>query len=160
MSADVARTWTDERERFVVESNRIEGIHREPTAVEREAHAHLWALYNVEVSDLRAYVLAVAGSGSVLRDKAYLDIRVGNYFPPAGGPHIEEELRTVLDCAHTGKRPWDVHVAYERLHPFLDGNGRSGRALWAWQMLRQGQDPFTLGFLHTAYYQALSASRA
>ena len=48
----------------------------------------------------------------------------------------------------------ETHVRYELLHPFLDGNGRSGRALWLWLM---GQAP--LGFLHTFYYQTLSAAR-
>jgi hypothetical protein len=37
--------------------------------------------------------------------------------------------------------------------------GRSGRALWAWQMVNTGIDPFGLGFLHTFYYQALDAGR-
>ena len=49
--------------------------------------------------------------------------------------------------------------AYEMLHPFMDGNGRSGRALWAWMMLRLGQDPFALLFLHRFYYQTLENSR-
>jgi Fic family protein len=38
----------------------------------------------------------------------------------------------------------------------MDGNGRSGRAIWLWQMLRQeGGAP--LGFLHHFYYQTLEA---
>ena len=40
-------------------------------------------------------------------------------------------------------------------HPFTDGNGRSGRALWLWQM--NNHAPF--GFLHTFYYQTLENSR-
>lgn len=48
--------------------------------------------------------------------------------------------------------PWEVHIAYEMLHPFTDGNGRSGRMLWAWQMRN-----FPLDFLHTFYYQTLNA---
>ena len=40
----------------------------------------------------------------------------------------------------------------------MDGNGRSGRILWAWQMIEHNINPgLSLGFLHTFYYQALSA---
>ena len=52
--------------------------------------------------------------------------------------------------------PWVFHVQYERLHPFTDGNGRSGRALWAWQMMRR-REGLALGFLHRFYYQTLVA---
>lgn len=45
------------------------------------------------------------------------------------------------------------------LHPFMDGNGRTGRAVWAWAMQRDGQDPFALSFLHRFYYQTLEYSR-
>ncbi len=58
--------------------------------------------------------------------------------------------------------PYISHVAYENLHPFTDGNGRSGRALWLWQMMhgtmRQVNMARDLGFLHTFYYQTLNAS--
>jgi Fic family protein len=37
----------------------------------------------------------------------------------------------------------------------MDGNGRTGRMLWAWHMKHQGRDPFLRPFLHTWYYQTL-----
>ena len=49
--------------------------------------------------------------------------------------------------------PFAVHVAYENLHPFMNGNGRSGRALWLWHM--GGIEKVPLGFLRTWYYQSL-----
>lgn len=54
--------------------------------------------------------------------------------------------------------PWKMHVAFEKLHPFMDGNGRTGRALWAWHMKQLGLDPFALSFLHRFYYQTLAAA--
>lgn len=38
-------------------------------------------------------------------------------------------------------------------------NGRSGRALWAWMLLREGRDPFALPVLRAMYYEALEAGR-
>ena len=55
--------------------------------------------------------------------------------------------------------PWKMHVDFETLHPFMDGNGRTGRALWAWHMRRLDLDPFALSFLHRFYYQTLSSVR-
>jgi Fic family protein len=58
-----------------------------------------------------------------------------------------------------GFSPYQQHHQYESLHPFTDGNGRSGRTIWAWHMMRVGRDPFALPFLHRFYYQALEAGR-
>jgi len=64
-------------------------------------------------------------------------------------------LENILVLAHYDRtHAFEVHLDYEHLHPFTDGNGRSARMLWAWQMRE-----FPLGFLHTFYYQALSLRR-
>jgi hypothetical protein len=53
----------------------------------------------------------------------------------------------------SGGLPLEAHVRYETLHPFTDGNGRTGRALWYWMMV--GSSRADLGFLHAFYYQTL-----
>lgn len=142
---------------FVRESNRIEGIERDPTPAEIEAHETLLAERDITVETLARFVTDVAARP--LRDTVGMDVRVGSHFPPPGGPLIRESLEQLVDMVREGGySPYEIHVKYETLHPFLDANGRSGRALWAWQMRRDGQDPFLLPFLHRFYYQALNAA--
>lgn len=142
---------------FVVESNRIEGLAHGAHQHEVDAHIVLLSLKRITVADMEGFVHVVAGAG--LRRSVGQNVRVGPHYPPPGGPAIEVELDRILAGAHRGATAYTTHTLYEALHPFMDGNGRSGRALWAWQMFRAGHDPFSLGFLHRWYYDSLEAGR-
>lgn len=143
---------------FVRESNRIEGILRDPTGTEYGAHRKFLGLATVTVGDLVRFVSAVQPD-AILRDREGLDVRVGNHRPPPGHPGIAGALGFILDNVTAGVDAYTTHQRYETLHPFTDGNGRSGRALWLWQMIHQSGDRWALkrGFLHTWYYQSLAA---
>lgn len=144
---------------FVRESNRIENIVRDPTPEEIEAHEQMLSLDVIRVADMETFVKQVAGKP--LRERPGMDVRVGGHLPPPGGPAIRCDLEDLLGQTNDDIwTPYEAHCRYETLHPFLDGNGRSGRALWAWQMLRLGRDPFLLMFLRSFYYQALDGFRA
>lgn len=47
---------------------------------------------------------------------------------------------------------WDLHTEYERIHPFADGNGRSGRLLMVAHALRMGLGPWIVPFDHRHLY--------
>lgn len=137
--------------KFVIESNRIEGIQRTPKAAEIAEHERFMELNKVTVEELERFV-KVYQPNATLRDKAGLDVRIGNHIPPRGGPEIRERLQALIECCKNRGPHW-THLEYETLHPFTDGNGRSGRMLWAWQMRDH-----PLGFLHHFYYQTLQAN--
>lgn len=144
-------------ERFIQESNEIEGIHVVKRS-EIKAHEQFLALDEIRVADVENFVNIVANAR--LRRRVGADVIVGDHIPPRGGPHIELVLEEILHKANNHfVDPYNTHVAYESLHPFNDGNGRSGRALWAWQMKKFVGDPFTLSFLHRWYYQSLDNTR-
>jgi hypothetical protein len=142
-------------EDFITESNRIEGIDRNPTLNEVIA-TETWLNEQFPEIEHLERLVSVYAPGHCLRDRddGY-NVRVGNYIAPRGGPEIRSRLVVLLYRATREKlmTPWEAHVEYERLHPFTDGNGRSGRALWLW-MMREAP----LGFLHHFYYQTLERS--
>ena len=143
---------------FVTESNRIEGIHRKPTMAELRAHCVLLSYPMLSVHHIEAFVDVVA-PGKPLRRRAGMDVRVGAHIAPQGGPDIAVALEMLLDKASRGVDAYVTHLRYETLHPFMDGNGRSVRALWLWQMLNQCEayHALRMGFLHLFYYQTLAA---
>ena len=143
---------------FVKESNRIEGIVREPTKEEILVSKVFMSFETITVEDVCGFV-GICQPGARLRDKLGMDVRVRetNHAPehvaPRGGPEIRERLENLLANAMLSSNratAYDLHHAYESLHPFTDCNGRSGRIIWAWQM-----KDFPLGFLHHWYYQSL-----
>lgn len=145
---------------FVAESNRIEGIHRPPTSDEVKAHKALIARKLVKIEHVTALV-AVCQPNAVLRATTDVHgVRVGNHVAPPSGPKIVHDFEALLAGIASGAlTPWAAHVQYETLHPYTDGNGRSGRAVWLWHMTLNGQQSraLAIGFLHTFYYQTLAA---
>lgn len=145
---------------FIRESNRIEGISREPADAELAVAREFLEGNDVIIVKLCALV-SIFQPGAVLRNKIGLNVRVGGHIAPPGGQNITDRLARLLDRIRANaEHPYLLHREYETQHPFTDGNGRSGRLLWAWQMLKFGYAPgIELGFLHAWYYQSLQNSQ-
>ncbi len=86
-------------------------------------------------------------------------VRVGNYIPPppadVSGLMFElldwwnkssTELSPVLSSAI-------IHYRFEAIHPFADGNGRTGRALSLWELYRRGFDTHHIFSVDEYYWE-------
>ncbi|MDP8170598.1 Fic family protein [Pasteurella skyensis] len=75
--------------------------------------------------------------------------------------HIEEDLQTLLDWynqsdRHIIEKVAIFHARFEKIHPFSDGNGRTGRLLMNLELMKQGY-PITIikNEDREKYYQVL-----
>lgn len=145
---------------FLEESHRIEGYSPEHLTEEEFEYAiSFLRLKEIKTDNVEKYV-SITAPHAVLRDKCGLNVRVGNHIAPGGGVFIAKELDRILwDINNNTDHPYLLHHEYETLHPFTDGNGRSGRLIWLWQM-EHFYNGAPLGFLHTWYYESLDNGRS
>jgi Fic family protein len=145
---------TDENlSRFMIESNAIEGedgLHpNDLKAARRFLSGPMTSASLLKCHGLLAQHLAVDWGGKY-RD---CNVRVGGYLAP------DHEQVPALMRAFFRELPdldsWEAHCRFEKIHPFRDLNGRTGRLIWLHKALDEGY-VFQRGFLHQFYYSTLS----
>lgn len=140
---------------FIRESLAIERIFRNPTDEEFPESWRFLNLEKVTIADLVQYV-QVFQPEATLRDNDQKRVWIGGKEASKGGEALLGYLTGLLtSCQNLNFEAASVHQEYEFLHPFTDGNGRSGTILWANLMFKQGYK-FEYRFLQMYYYQTLS----
>lgn len=158
---DKDQLFTHEEIRFFcMESNAAFGMNRETPLAHIEATERLIRLKQISVEDM-VELGKVFLPATHLRTVPGMDTMVGSFHrPPPGGPDIEKKFNELIQRANDGGHPYEIHQEYLELHPFRDGNGRTGRALWAWGMINQNIKPWLkVGFFRAWYYQSAEFSQ-
>lgn len=111
-----AGAWLYMKQAPVLTLDLILTIHRilmVPTTTIAKCHKGVW----------RPYDISIAGHRGT---------------PFANVPYEMERWLQNFGDAHHLDSIQGAHVAYERIHPFADGNGRSGRMIMNWQLMKAG----------------------
>ena len=137
---------------FIAESNKIEG---ESTKMAQEVSIYEWFLANDLTEDnTKEFHKRLCDAREQLQKKyrgVYRDciVYIGG---EARSPDLmDKHMKRLFEDM---PEPYEFHQRFEHIHPFVDLNGRVGRAAWLHQMLEKQDVP--LGFLHTWYYQSLA----
>ncbi len=87
-------------------------------------------------------------------------VRVGNHIAPKS-EEVIDRLNTILNEYNAKsaddivKRVAKLHLSFEYIHPFCDGNGRIGRVLNNYMLIREGYVPINIKFIdRKKYYNA------
>lgn len=87
-------------------------------------------------------------------------VRVANHIAP-DPKLVTEKLENMLIQYHSAlheniiKRIARMHLTFEHIHPFVDGNGRIGRIMNNYLLIREGFVPINIKFIDRAlYYEA------
>lgn len=73
------------------------------------------------------------------RDLTRTNVTVGGYQAPAYEMVGSLMFNWVVDIWMN--TPIENHIEFEKIHPFVDGNGRTGRMLMWWQEIQSGKKP-------------------
>jgi Fic family protein len=165
--------------KFLQESNEIEGIEFPEAAyllektgnlhidnstralkfVEENASKPLSSKLVLDLHQIQMHNILPEAEAGAWRN---MNVMIGGDIPPSPAVlhyHMADWISKAMSLD-----PLKAHYWFEQIHPFSDGNGRTGRLLWAWMRLKRKEaivpilTLFTGEFFHErrrAYYQEI-----
>lgn len=137
-----------------------------------EKHAAKKAIRQTDILELHRILAGEVMDQGEAGKYRMIAVRVGNYLPPPPDAvsGLMFELLEWWNGAATKLSPIlssaILHYRFEAIHPFADGNGRTGRALALWELYRRGFDTHHIFAVdeyywedRPAYYAALQGVR-
>ena len=112
-------------------------------------------LHKILISNIRDDI-----AGRFRKDNEY--VRVGNHIAPVPKQiikRLEKMLSEYNASSHKNiiKRIAVFHLTFEYIHPFIDGNGRIGRAINNYLLIREGFVPINIKYADRGkYYNAFN----
>jgi Fic family protein len=132
---------------YVHHSNLIEGIDDSQEDL-RSLRAWKWLVKQPHITqsillNLHRKITSSQLSADQAGQYRKVDVRVGNYYPPAALSAQAQIYGWLVDLDEGWSRldPKKMHIRFEKIHPFIDGNGRTGRMLMWWHELKLGRTP-------------------
>lgn len=146
---------TNEELEFLTQSNAIEGVYDEDS-LEQAVYAWQFLKKREKITlgvILKVHKILMLHQNLAPYEKGYfrnIMVYVANK-PAINALHIRERLEKLVsnidDAIQNGQKEsltWkegicrEHHVEYEKVHPFIDGNGRTGRMFMNWERLKLG----------------------
>lgn len=112
-------------------------------------------LHKMLISNIRDGV-----AGRFRKDNEF--VRVGSHIAPAPKEVVDMLSRMLTEYNSSNheniiKRIAKLHLTFEYIHPFVDGNGRIGRVINNYLLIREGFVPINIKFIdRKKYYDAFS----
>jgi Fic family protein len=137
---------------FLSESNKIEGVYDEQSLVQgKKAWDYLMKQNELTVENickahgiLMKYHLPATEKGHLRQ----CNVRVGSMIAPDHSLVRGLLYNWLISCETMDKSEYTstevvkfLHVVFERIHPFVDGNGRIGRIIFNWQIVKKINQP-------------------
>lgn len=130
--------------KFLEESNAIEGVYdKEPLRKAQKAWEYVFNLDKLNITDiLETHRILMQGhlTGLELGGFRTVDVWVGGRkgAEPWLVPQLVKAWLKQLKSQKSEKEIKKSHITYEKIHPFIDGNGRTGRIFMNWQRVKNG----------------------